>query len=112
MLGDKFSLGKLLKGAKQIQSMMEQAKEDLEKIEVTGESGAGAVTILMNGCRQVIQVKLDDTILQESKEIIEELIAAAVNNAVNKVDEITKAKMMDASKLFGITPATETEDKE
>lgn len=104
MFGDKFNignLGNLLKGAKKIQEMMEQAQEDLAKIEVTGESGAGAVQIIMTAKYQAKKVTIDETLLTESKEILEDLIAAAINDAANKVETITKSKMMDAGKLLG-----------
>ena len=104
MFGDKFNLGNLgnlLKGAKKFQEMMEQAQEDLAKIEVSGEAGAGAVQITMTAKYQAKKVTIEDSLLTESKEVIEDLIAAAINDAANKVEVITKSKMMDAGKLFG-----------
>lgn len=106
MLGDKFNFGNLLKGAKKIQELMEQTQEDLAKIEVTGEAGAGAVKIVMNARHQVKQVTIDDSLIQESqtqegKAVLEELITGAINNAAQKIDAITKSKMMDASKILG-----------
>ena len=101
MLGDKFNFGSLMKNAKKMQEMMEKAQEELAKIEITGESGAGAVKVIMNARHYVKNVTIDDEILKESKEVLEDLISAAVNDATQKVEEIAKSKMMDAGKLFG-----------
>jgi DNA-binding YbaB/EbfC family protein len=100
MFGDKFNFGNLLKGAKKIQELMEQTQEDLAKIEIIGEAGAGAVKVMMNARHYTQKVTIDDTLMQESKEILEDLIAAAINNATQKIESITKSKMMDASKMF------------
>ena len=87
-------LNGLMKNAQQLQ-------EELEKIQVTGESGAGAVTVHMNAKHSVKRVELTDEILQEPKEIVEELIAAAFNSASSKVENVSKEKMMDMSSLLG-----------
>jgi len=100
MFGDKFNLGSLLKNAKKMQEMMEQTQSEFANTEITGESGAGAVQIIMTGKNYVKKIQIDDEILKEPKEILEELIASAFNNASSKVEEMTKARMMDAGKMF------------
>ena len=96
MFGDKFNLGGLMKSAKKVQEMMEKAQEELARVEVTGESGAGAVKVIANAKHYVKNIEIDSEILKESKEVLEELIAAAINDATAKIEEVTKSKMLDA----------------
>jgi len=100
MFGSKFNLGSLMKNAKKMQEMMEKTQEELAKIEVTGEAGAGATKIIMNAQHYVKDVYIDKEILSEAKEVLEDLIAAAINDATKKIEEIAKSKMMDTGKLF------------
>jgi len=90
----KFNINGLMKNAQQLQA-------ELEKVQVTGESGAGAVIVEMNAKHTVSRVQLSDEIIQEPKEVLEELIAAAFNNAASKVEAVSKEKMMDMSSLLG-----------
>lgn len=90
----KFNINGLMKNAQQLQA-------ELEKVQVTGESGAGAVIVEMNAKHTVSRVQLSDEIIQEPKEVLEELIAAAFNNAASKVETVSKEKMMDMSSLLG-----------
>lgn len=101
MLGDKFNLGGLMKNAKKMQEMIEKAQSELAKIEITGESGGGAVKVTITAKHYVKNIHIDDEMLKEPKEILTDLIAAAFNNAVQKAEEITKSKMMDFSNMFG-----------
>lgn len=101
MFVDKLNLGGLLKNAKKMQEMMEEAQAELAKIEVVGEAGAGAVKVTMNAKHVVSRIDIDDSIMQEDKQIVQDLIVAATNDATKKVEEITKSKLMDASALFG-----------
>jgi nucleoid-associated protein EbfC len=101
MIGGKFNLGSLMKNAKKIQEMMEKAQDDLVKIIVTGESGAGMVVVSVNAQHEVLDVQLSDELLKESKEVIQDLVKAAFNDAGQKVSAITQEKMMSASTMFG-----------
>lgn len=80
----------LMKQARQMQEQMQQAQEEAAKQVVDGESGAGLVKIRMNGRHDVIAVKLADTLLSEDKEVVEDLLAAAINDAVRRVEESNK----------------------
>ena len=71
----------LMKQAQQMQEKMQKMQEELANAEVTGQSGAGLVSIVMTGRHDVRRVSIDDSLLQEEKEILEDLIAAAVNDA-------------------------------
>jgi len=86
-------LGDIMKQAQAMQENMKKMQADLAKLEVTGESGAGLVKVKMNGRHDVKKVTLDDSLLKEDKEMLEDLLAAAVNDAVRKVEESSKDKM-------------------
>lgn len=83
----------LMKQAQQMQEKMQQAQEQQANVEVQGESGAGLVKIAMTGRYDVRRVSIDDSLMTEDKEVLEDLLAAAVNDAVRKVEETNKASM-------------------
>ena len=112
MLGGKINFGSLLKNAGKLQEMMEQTQHELANTEIHGEAGAGLVKVMVTGKNQVKKVDLDPELLKEPKEVIEELIAAAFNDALSKVEKITKDKMMNASKLFGGSSSGSESDSE
>ena len=80
----------LMKQAQQMQDKMSSLQEQAQAREVTGESGAGLVRVTMTGRHDVKEVKLDASVLTEDKEFLEDLLAAAVNDAVRKVDAGSK----------------------
>ena len=80
----------IMKQAKQMQEQMQKAQEELAHHIVEGESGAGLVKVSMNGRHDVTKVELSDDLLSEDKEVVEDLLAAAVNDAVRKVEEKNK----------------------
>ena len=82
----KGSITDLMKQAQQMQADMQKAQEEAAKAEVQGESGAGLVTVIMTGRHDVKRVSIDDAVLSEDKEVLEDLLAAAVNDAVRKVE--------------------------
>lgn len=79
-------LGDLMKQAQQMQEKMRRAQEELASAEVIGTAGAGLVTVVMNGRHDVVRVAIDDSVLGEDKSMLEDLLAAAVNDAVRKVE--------------------------
>lgn len=81
------NIGDLMKQAQQLQEQMQQAQEKLANQEVTGESGAGLVKVVMTGRHDVKRVSIDPSLLKEDKEMLEDLLAAAVNDAVRRVEE-------------------------
>lgn len=89
----KGQFGDLMKQAQKMQEQMQKMQEDLAKAEVTGESGAGLVKVVMTGRHDVRRVQIDDSLLKEDKEVLEDLIAAAVNDAVRKVEQHNQEKM-------------------
>jgi DNA-binding YbaB/EbfC family protein len=80
-------LSDIMKQAKQMQEQFQSAQEELAAITVQGESGAGLVRVSMNGAHDVVNVQLDESIMDEEKEVVEDLLAAAVNDAVQKIEE-------------------------
>lgn len=101
MLGNFGKIAGMMKNAKKIEEMMGQAQDELSKIIVTAEAGAGAVKIEMTAKYEAIRIQLDDEVLKEPKEILEDLLTAAVNDATRKVSEETKSRMMGLSSLLG-----------
>ncbi len=89
----KGGLGKLMKQAQEMQENMKKAQEELANMEVTGQSGGGMVTVVMTGRHDIKRVSIDDSLLGDDKEMLEDLIAAAVNDAVRQVEANTQEKM-------------------
>lgn len=86
----------------QMQKQMKKAQDELAQTEITGESGAGLVKITMTGKHDVKRVVISPELMQEEKDILEDLIAAAVNDAVRKVESVTQEKMAGASAGMGL----------
>jgi len=80
----------LMKQAKGMQEQMEKAQEEAMNLVVDGESGAGLVKVKMTGRHDVKKIELADSLLKEERAVIEDLIAAAVNDAVRKLEEKNK----------------------
>ena len=101
MLGNIKQLGELMKNAGAIKERIEQVKNELERKTVTGESGGGAVTVTMTGKGRVVRIDLDQNMMAglagDDKTMVEELIAAAVNDAVEKVQKLVAAEIQNAT---------------
>jgi DNA-binding YbaB/EbfC family protein len=82
----KGSISDLMQQAQKMQADMQKAQEELARAEVQGEAGAGLVKVVMTGRHDVKRVSIDDAVLSEDKEVLEDLLAAAVNDAVRKVE--------------------------
>jgi nucleoid-associated protein EbfC len=89
----KGGMGNIMKQAQQMQERMQKSQEELASIEVTGQSGAGLVKITMTCNHSVRRVEIDESLMQDDKEMIEDLVAAAINDSVRKVQETTKEKV-------------------
>lgn len=97
-------LGGLMKQAQEMQEKMQKAQEEVANLEVTGQAGAGLVKVLMTGRHDIRRVEIDDELLKDDKEILEDLIAAAVNDAVRKVEEQSKDKMSSVTAGLPLPP--------
>jgi len=100
----KGGLGNLMKQAQEMQSKMQKAQEDLANLEVTGESGAGLVKVTMTGRHDVRRVQIDDSLVGDDKEMLEDLVAAAVNDAVRKIEVTNKGNMADMTAGMTLPP--------
>lgn len=83
----KGNLNDLMKQAREMQQKMLETREELASREYEGQAGAGMVRVFMNGRHDVRRVEIDDSVMTEDKEVLEDLLAAAVNDAVKKVEE-------------------------
>lgn len=100
----KGGMGNLMKQAQEMQDKMQHVQEEVAQSEVHGEAGAGMVKIIMNGRHDVSQVTIDPSVMEEDKELLEDLLAAAVNDAVRKVEANSKAKMEEATAGLNLPP--------
>jgi DNA-binding YbaB/EbfC family protein len=85
--------GNMMKQAMQMQANLKKAQAEIASLEVTGESGGGMVKVTMNGKHEVKRVQIEPQVASEDREMLEDLVAAAVNDAVNKVDAASQARM-------------------
>lgn len=97
-------LGALMQQAQKMQEDVKKAQDEIAAMEVQGESGGGLVTIIMNGKREARKVTIDDTLLGEDKDMLEDLVASAINDAVNKVAKMKKEKLSEVTAGFPIPP--------
>lgn len=86
-------LAGLMQQAQQMQARMEGMQAELAALEVVGEGGAGLVKVVMNGAHEVVRVEIDASLMTEAKEVLEDLLAAACNDGVHKVEAAHKDKM-------------------
>jgi nucleoid-associated protein EbfC len=90
MRGD---IGNMMKQAQQLQANMQKAQAEIALLEVTGESGGGMVKITVNGRHEVRRVQIEPSVIGEDREMLEDLIAAAMNDAVHKAEAASQAKL-------------------
>ena len=100
----KSGMGNLMKQAQKMQENLEKAQEQIANLEVTGESGAGLVKITMTGKHDVKKVEIDPSLFGDDREMLEDLIAAAVNDANRKVEQTSQEKMSELASGIGLPP--------
>src|SRR6476469_7870625 len=100
----KNQLAGLMKQAQQMQENMQKAQEELAQLEVEGQSGAGLVKVVMTCRHDVKRVSIDPSLLSDDKDMLEDLVAAAVNDAVRKVESTTQEKMGGLAAGMGLPP--------
>jgi DNA-binding YbaB/EbfC family protein len=98
------NMNNFMKQAQALQANMQKAQAEIAHIEVTGEAGGGMVKVLMSGRHEVKRVQIDPAIIKEDREMLEDLIAAAVNDAVHRVEGATQAKMAAAMGGLSLPP--------
>jgi DNA-binding YbaB/EbfC family protein len=87
------NIGNMMKQAEALQRNMQKAQEEIAAMEVVGESGGGMVKVTMNGRHEVKRVQIEPAVFGEDREMLEDLVAAACNDAVRKVETTTQQKM-------------------
>jgi len=103
----KDNLDKLMQQAQKMQEQMQAAQEELTSLNVTGEAGAGMVKVTMNGRHDVSKVNISPNLMDEDVEMIEDLVAAAVNDAVRKIEKESRQKITELT--AGIKMPTDLE---
>jgi nucleoid-associated protein EbfC len=100
----KGGLGNLMKQAQEMQASMQKAQEEIASMEVTGESGGGMVKITMTGKYEARRVSIDDSLLADDKDMLEDLVAAAINDAAHKVEANTQQRMSGLTSGLNLPP--------
>ncbi len=100
----KGGFGNIMKQAQEMQENLKKAQEEIAKLEVTGESGAGLVKVTMTGKHDVRKVDIDASLVGEDKEMLEDLVAAAVNDANRRVERETQEKMSEFTSGLNLPP--------
>jgi hypothetical protein len=98
----KGGLGNMMKQAQMMQENLRKAQEELAGIEVTGSAGGGLVSVVMTCRHDVKRVQIDAALLKDDKEVLEDLVAAAMNDAVRKAEDATQQKMSGITAGFNI----------
>ena len=98
----KGGLGQIMKQAQQMQANLQKEQEELASVEVMGESGGGMVKVLMTGRHDVRRVTIDPALMDDDKEMLEDLLAAAVNDAVRKVEKTVQERMSSLTQGMGL----------
>ena len=89
----KGAMGNMMKQAQKMQEDMQKAQQEIANMEVEGQAGGGMVKVVMNGRHELRSVNIDESLMSDDKDMIEDLLAAAVNDAVRKIEQESSAKM-------------------
>jgi hypothetical protein len=89
----KGAMGQLMRQAQKMQADMQKAQEELANLEVTGQAGGGMVSVTMTCKHEVRRVRIDDSMIGDDREMLEDLVAAATNDALRKVETTVQEKM-------------------
>jgi DNA-binding YbaB/EbfC family protein len=100
----KGGLGDIMQQAQKMQAELARVQEEIAEREVTGESGAGLVRVTMTGRHDVRRVEIDPSVLQEEKVVLEDLLAAAVNDAVRRVEASNREAMAEVTGGMSLPP--------
>jgi hypothetical protein len=100
----KAAIGNLMKQAQKMQADLQKAQEEIARLEVRGESGGGLVKVTMNGRHEVRRVEIDPALMSDDKEMLEDLIAAACNDAAQRVAQATQDRMAGLTSGLSLPP--------
>jgi nucleoid-associated protein EbfC len=98
------NMNQFVKQAQALQQNMQKAQAEIATLEVTGESGGGMVKVVMTGRHEVKRVQIDPSVGSEDRDMLEDLIAAAVNDAVHRIEAASQAKMQSAMGGMSLPP--------
>jgi DNA-binding YbaB/EbfC family protein len=97
-------MNQFVKQAQALQANMQKAQAEIASLEVTGESGGGMVKVLMTGRHEVKRVQIEPSIIGEDREMLEDLVAAAINDAVHRLEAASQAKLSAAMGGLSLPP--------
>ncbi len=89
----KGGMGNMMRQAQKMQEEMQKAQEEVANMEAAGQAGGGMVKVVMNGRHELRKVEIDDSLMSDDKEMLEDLLAAAVNDAVRKIEQQSAERM-------------------
>jgi DNA-binding YbaB/EbfC family protein len=98
----KADLGQLMKQAQKMQEQVQKAQEELTGLEIEGEAGGGLVKLTMTGKHEVRKIQIDDVLLGEDREMLEDILAAAFNDALRKVEKTVEEKYAGMASGLGL----------
>jgi DNA-binding YbaB/EbfC family protein len=98
------NMNQFVKQAQALQANMQKAQAEIASLEVTGESGGGMVKVQMTGRHEVKRVQIEPSIIGEDREMLEDLVAAAINDAVHRLEAASQAKMSAAMGGLSLPP--------
>ena len=98
------SMAQLMQQAQRMQDDLKRAQEELAKLEVTGQSGGGMVSVTMNGRHEVRRVQIDRKLFADDPEMAEDLVAAAINDAVNRISAASAQRMGEVAGGMNLPP--------
>ena len=100
----KGGLGNLMKQAQKMQEDLQKAQEELAKAEVEGQAGGGLVKVVINGRHEVRRIHIDPSLMDDDKEMLEDLVAAAINDAVHRLEDHSKEQMSHVTAGIDLPP--------
>jgi len=100
----KGGIGNLMKQAQKMQEEMQKAQEEMANMEIVGQSGGGLVKVVMTGQHACKRISIDDSLLEDDKDMLEDLVAAAVNDAVQRIEATVKERMSGLTSGMGLPP--------
>lgn len=100
----KGGIGNLMKQAQKMQEDMQRAQEEIASMEITGQSGGGLVKVIMNGQHELRKVSIDDSLVGDDKDMLEDLVAAAVNDASQRLAVASKEKLSGLTSGMELPP--------
>lgn len=100
----KGGIGNLMKQAQKMQASMQKVQEEIASMEIVGQAGGGLVSVTMTGKHEVRRIDIDDSLFDDDKDMLADLVAAAVNDAVRRVQEATQEKMSEVTSGLNLPP--------